>query len=62
MKFIEVKPIHTSENYKILYMKRIRNKDLIKNTEVLDPLENCKQNVQIVEEFLRFEYELNNLA
>lgn len=43
-------------------MKRIRNKDLIKNTEVLDPLENCKQNVQIVEEFLRFEYELNNLA
>jgi hypothetical protein len=43
-------------------MKRIRNKDLIKNTETLDPIESCKQNIQVVEEFIRFEYELNNLT
>ena len=43
-------------------MKKIRNKNLIKHDDTIDPIENCKQNIQVVEEFIRFEYELNNLV
>ena len=43
-------------------MKRIRDKDLIKHDNIVDPIENCKENIQVVEEFIRFEYELNNLV